>query len=73
MWDAITGLVSSVGPLSGPLKLAGGILEALVNYRMWRSLGWLLLGLVLLTMGFLLLNRKGIEGAAGTAAKAAVL
>jgi hypothetical protein len=39
------------------------------DYRMWRSLGWLLLGVLLMVIGFVVWNKKSI----GAAAKAAVL
>ncbi len=38
------------------------------DYRMWRSLGWLVLGVLLLVLGFVAWNRKAIEGAAKLAA-----
>lgn len=67
MWDALVGLVSGGG---SALSMAGGVIESLFNYRMWRSLGWLLLGIVITIMGFLVWNRKAIGGAAKTAVSA---
>lgn len=66
-------LMSPVSALSGVDKLAGtigAVARALFDGKMWRSLGWLLLGLVFIWMGVLLLLRKPIEAGAATAAKA---
>jgi len=49
-----------------------GISIALFNYRMWRSIGWLILGILMMWWGFLLWNRKAIAGAAASAAKLAL-
>jgi hypothetical protein len=38
------------------------------DYRMWRSLGWLLLGVVLLVLGFVAWNRKAIQSVGKLAA-----
>ena len=38
------------------------------DYRMWRSLGWLLLGILLMVIGFMVWNRKALESAAKLAA-----
>lgn len=74
MWDSIVGLVSSAAAGSnGALQLAGTFLEVVTNYRMWRSLGWLLLGIVLAGAGLAIWNRKGIAAAGKLAATAAVL
>lgn len=72
MWDAIVSLVGDLTPGSGGLALAAGITEALFNYRMWRSIGWLLLGIVLALVGFSIWNRKAIAQGAKVAALAAV-
>ncbi|HZR54578.1 MAG TPA: hypothetical protein VFB06_34395 [Streptosporangiaceae bacterium] len=74
--DLFDKLMSPVSALSGADRVAGtlaAISRTLFDGKMWRSLGWILLGLVLLLGGVLLLLRKPIEGAAGTAAKAALL
>jgi hypothetical protein len=47
--------------------------EALVDGAMWRSLGWLILGVVLTGVGLSMLLRAPIERAAGEVAKAVVL
>lgn len=41
--------------------------------KMWRSLGWILLGLVCLNWGVVLLLREPIEKGIGAAAKVAAL
>ena len=43
------------------------------DYRMWRSMGWLMLGVAMLTGGILLWNKDTVASLAGTAAKAAAL
>lgn len=43
------------------------------DYRMWRSLGWLLLGILMLILGFVIWNRKSIQAAGALAGKAALL
>jgi hypothetical protein len=45
----------------------------LTDGSFWRSLGWLLLGIILLGLGLALLLRKPIESAAGEVAKAVAL
>lgn len=59
------------------LDVAGKIAQylkqiGLTDGRMWRSLGWIVLGLVLMFAGVLLLLRKPIAATAGVAAKAAL-
>lgn len=69
-------LMAPVAGLSGADRVAGtmtAIARALMDGKMWRSVGWILLGLLLLLGGVLILMRKPIEAAAGTAAKAALL
>jgi hypothetical protein len=72
------GLPNTVGPESGDVsKVTGAIgdisdavnLTKLVwlnvsDYRMWRSLGWLLLGVALMILGFVVWNRKALAAAA---------
>jgi len=74
--DLFDKLMAPVAALSGADKVAGtmaAIARVLFDGKTWRSVGWIMLGLLLLLAGVLLLLRKPIEGAAGTAAKAALL
>lgn len=73
MWNALVSMIGNLVPGEGGLQLFAGITEAVFNYRMWRSIGWLLLGILLMIIGFVVWNRKAIGGAAKTAATAAVL
>jgi hypothetical protein len=44
----------ALNPLSGVDKLAGaveGVWATVTDYKMWRSLGWLILGIALMLMG----------------------
>lgn len=68
------GLPDTVGPESGAISSISDAvnLTKLVwlnvsDYRMWRSLGWLLLGLLLMILGFVVWNRKAIASAAAVA------
>jgi hypothetical protein len=64
--DSVAGAIARVG------QGITTFLKALTDYRMWRSLGWIVLGIWVLFLGFILLFRKQITEAAGTAAGAAI-
>lgn len=74
MWDSLagifSGLVSSSGA-SGVMATIGEVWLSATDYRMWRSLGWLLLGVLLIVLGFVIWNRHAIGSAAGAIAAAA--
>lgn len=74
MWDSLasifSGLVSTTGA-SGIMATIGEVWLTATDYRMWRSLGWLLLGVVLIVIGFVIWNRHAIGAAAATVAQAA--
>jgi hypothetical protein len=66
------GLPDPVGPESGAISSLTDAVSVtklvwlnLSDYRMWRSLGWLLLGIILMILGFVVWNRKAIGSAAG--------
>ena len=63
----------AINDIGDTLSFAKVVWLNVSDYRMWRSLGWLLLGLLMLVIGFVMWNRKAIEGVAGSAAKLAVL
>lgn len=55
------------------ITVAVRFFQVLTDGAMWRSLAWLLLGLILFGLGLTLLLRKPIEEAVGTAAKAVMI
>jgi hypothetical protein len=57
----------------GFLGPALSFLGDLTDVRMWRSLGWIALGILVFIVGLIIWLRKPIEQAVGTVAKAAVL
>lgn len=71
---AVTGATSAgSGTLSDLDKLTGVLgtfFSDLTDAAMWRSLAWMALGLILFGLGLLLLLRKPIEDAVGTAVAA---
>lgn len=48
----------------------GAVWETVTNYRMWRSLGWLFLGILVMVLGLLIWNRKAIGSGIKTATEA---
>lgn len=67
------GSVSLNNPLSGLESIArilGDLGRAVTDGKMWRSIGWILLGFIVFGFGLTLWLRKPIEQAVGTAAKA---
>lgn len=67
---------SLVGNVDALTSEVGAIAGALTDGKMWRSLGWLILGIIILGWGVTILLRAPIEKAVGTvvgsAAKAAI-
>lgn len=60
-------------PLSGleaVARVVGDLGRALTDGKLWRSVGWILLGIIVFGFGLLLWLRKPVEQAAATAAKA---
>lgn len=75
-------LTTIVGDLSGATTLTDAekgidvgvrFFEVLTDGAMWRSLGWLIAGLVLFGVGLALILRAPIEHAAGEVGKAVLL
>lgn len=65
--NEVTGLPDSSGAisaLSDTLSFSKAVWLNVSDYRMWRSLGWLLLGILLMVLGFVIWNRKAIGAAA---------
>ncbi len=66
-----TGLPDGAGAISAlddTLSFSKAVWLNVSDYRMWRSLGWLLLGIILIILGFVAWNRKAIGSAAKLAA-----
>ena len=74
MWDTLVTIFSggllSGGDATGLVKTISEVWLNVTDYRMWRSLGWLLLGMILIILGFVIWNRRAIGAAAGTIAAA---
>lgn len=66
--DAATGGSSAVNAIQDGAGVAKVVWANVSDYRMWRSLGWLVLGLLLLVLGLVLWNRKALGRAASVAA-----
>lgn len=54
----------AISALSDSLSFSKAVWLNVSDYRMWRSLGWLLLGVVLMILGFVVWNRKAIQSVA---------
>jgi hypothetical protein len=61
------------GSTAAVVTTVEGIWSKLTDWRIWASLGWILLGVALMFLGLLLWMRRPIESAIGTAAKAVAL
>lgn len=61
----VTGATSAITDTTHTIQAVWVMLS---DYRMWRSLGWLLLGVILMFMGFVIWNRKAIGSAITTVA-----
>lgn len=75
MWDtivsAIEGIMGLPADVTKSTALFGEAWATVTDFRMWRSLGWLLLGVLLIIIGFVIWNRRAIGAAASTIAAAA--
>ena len=71
MWDSLVGAMKDIVGLPDAAGKGAALLATvyatLTNFRIWRSLGWLLLGIVVAMLGLLIWNRRTL-GAAITAA-----
>jgi hypothetical protein len=67
MWaSAVSAMKDILGLPTDAAKgaaLIATIYATLTNYRMWRSLGWLLLGIVIAILGLVVWNRRTIGAA----------
>ena len=69
--DIITSLIPGGQQISDIAAALVGFFTAVTNYKMWRSLGWLLLGLGLMAFGLNLWLKNPVGKIAGKAGKAA--
>lgn len=61
--NEFTGLPDSSGAISAltdPLSFVKAVWLNVSDYRMWRSLGWVLLGLVMMAIGIVMWSRKAL-------------
>ena len=69
--NKVTGLPDSSGAISAigdSVNLAKAVWLNVCDFRMWRSLGWLMLGILLMIIGFLAWNRKALAATAAAIA-----
>lgn len=66
--DVATGGSDTVNAIQDGAGVAKVVWANVSDYRMWRSLGWLVLGILLLVLGLVLWNRKALEKTAAVAA-----
>ena len=57
----VSGAMSS---LSDTLSFSKAVWLNVSDYRMWRSLGWIIIGVLLMILGFVVWNRKAIGAVA---------
>lgn len=73
--DLFDKLMAPVAGLTGADRVAGtltAIARAVFDGKMWRSLGWIALGLLFMTIGILLLLWKPAAALGGDVVKAVV-
>jgi len=56
----LEGAGGAVSALNDTLSFTKAVWLNISDFRMWRSLGWLLLGLLLMIVGFVMWNRKAV-------------
>ena len=70
LWSDFTGAVKTEADAPAEaVTVAEGFYRVITDGALWRSLGWLLLGLVLAGLGLIVLLRRPVEGAVGNVAK----
>lgn len=74
MWNdiinALKGIASVPSDVGKSFAEIGTIWATLTNYRMWRSLGWLFLGILVTVLGLVIWNRHAVGSAFKAAGKA---
>lgn len=63
----------TVNPFQSVIQPVVDFISRLTDVRMWRSVGWLILGGMFIVLALILWFRKPLEKAAGVAAKAAMV
>lgn len=75
MWDQLVNTFVNIFaiPEAAGKGIAFGatVWTSLTDYRMWRSLGWLLLGIIVAILGLAVWNRRTIYSAVKTSSQAA--
>jgi hypothetical protein len=62
--DSALGPGGAMGEIKDTVNLTKAIWLNVSDYRMWRSLGWLILGVIMMIAGFVIWNRKAIGSTA---------
>lgn len=65
--DSVLGPGGTSGAMSSindAVSLTKAVWLNVSDYRMWRSLGWIILGILMMIIGFLVWNRKAIGAVA---------
>lgn len=65
------GSVTTTNPFSAVIEPVTDLISRLTDVRMWRSVGWLTLGIMVIVLALVIWFRKPLEQAATVAAKAA--
>lgn len=64
--------VISTNPFDAIIQPVTDVISRLTDVRMWRSVGWLILGIAVMVMAIILWFRKPLEKVAGAVAKSAI-
>ena len=71
MWDSVVSTIKGILGLPGDVSKGAALFATawttVTDYRLWRSVGWLLLGILVTILGLMIWNRRTI----GAAIKAA--
>lgn len=66
--DALKSAGGAMSSINDAVSFSKAVWLNVSDFRMWRSLGWLLLGILLMVLGFMAWNRGAIASAAKLAA-----
>jgi hypothetical protein len=65
--DEVAGTLKDGGAMSSltdAVSFSKAVWLNVSDFRMWRSLGWIILGVIMMILGFVLWNRKAITAVA---------
>lgn len=75
MWDSLintlTGILTIPDQAGKAVAFGATVWATLSDYRMWRSIAWIALGVLVAILGLAVWNRKAIISAAKTSGQAA--